>query len=114
MPGRPVFPARDDDPMTLSVEEASVVFDRRRRAWLAGDVDGYLDRWVEDLVLETPGRVVRGRARVRGDGARLARLGRPEILRGPSPRGRRRRGARRLDDHRRAARRTRRRSRGGG
>ena len=49
-------------PWRLSVEEAGAVFDRRRRAWLAGDVDTYLDCWVDDLVLETPGRVIRGRA----------------------------------------------------
>lgn len=44
------------------VKEAHGVFDRRRAAWLAEDVDGYLDCWVDDLVLETPGREpVRGR-----------------------------------------------------
>ena len=47
--------------MALTLEQARAVFDRRRRAWLAGDVDAYLDCWVDDLVLETPGRVVRGR-----------------------------------------------------
>jgi uncharacterized protein (TIGR02246 family) len=48
--------------MTLSDADARRLFDRRRRAWLDEDVDGYLDCWVEDLVLETPGREVRGRA----------------------------------------------------
>src|SRR5258708_30409107 len=48
--------------MTLTDEDARALFDRRRTAWLAGDVDAYLDCWVDDLVLETPGRVVRGRA----------------------------------------------------
>jgi limonene-1,2-epoxide hydrolase len=44
------------------VKDAQAVFDRRRAAWLAEDVDGYLDCWVDDLVLETPGREpVRGR-----------------------------------------------------
>lgn len=56
--------------MVLTLEQARAVFDRRRRAWLAGDVDAYLDCWIDDLVLETPGRVVRGRgdygAMVRG------------------------------------------------
>jgi ketosteroid isomerase-like protein len=42
--------------MTHSIEEARAVFERRRVAWLAEDVDGYLDCWVDDLVLETPGR----------------------------------------------------------
>src|SRR5258708_38564922 len=48
--------------MTLTDEDARALFDRRRTAWLAGDVDAYLDCWVDDLVLETPGRVIRGRA----------------------------------------------------
>jgi uncharacterized protein (TIGR02246 family) len=48
--------------MTHTIEEARAVFERRRTAWLAEDVDGYLDCWVDDLVLETPGRdAVRGR-----------------------------------------------------
>jgi limonene-1,2-epoxide hydrolase len=42
--------------MSVAVEDARAVFDRRRAAWLAEDVDGYLDCWVDDLVLETPGR----------------------------------------------------------
>ncbi len=46
----------------LELGEAQDLFDRRRRAWLAEDVDAYLDCWVDDLVLETPGRTVRGRA----------------------------------------------------
>jgi len=45
------------------LKDAHAVFDRRRAAWLAEDVDGYLDCWVDDLVLETPGREpVRGRS----------------------------------------------------
>jgi limonene-1,2-epoxide hydrolase len=48
--------------MTLSAADAHAMFDRRRRAWLAEDVAAYLDCWVDDLVLETPGTVVRGRA----------------------------------------------------
>ena len=48
--------------MGLSTQEARAVFDRRRQAWLAEDVAAYLDCWVDDLVLETPGRVVRGRS----------------------------------------------------
>ena len=48
--------------MGLSRDDARALFDRRRTAWLAEDVDGYLDCWVDDLVLETPGGVVRGRA----------------------------------------------------
>ncbi|HSO96019.1 MAG TPA: nuclear transport factor 2 family protein [Acidimicrobiia bacterium] len=48
--------------MSLGIEDARTLFDRRRTAWLAEDVDAYLDCWVDDLVLETPGRVVLGRA----------------------------------------------------
>jgi ketosteroid isomerase-like protein len=47
----------------LSVADARAVFERRGAAWLAEDVDGYLDLWVDDLRLEMPGREpVRGRA----------------------------------------------------
>lgn len=48
--------------MSHSIEQAREVFERRRAAWLAEDVDGYLACWVDDLVLETPGRApVQGR-----------------------------------------------------
>ena len=47
--------------MSHSIEDARAAFERRRSAWLAEDVDGYLDCWVDDLVLETPGQVIRGR-----------------------------------------------------
>ena len=45
----------------VSRAEALECFERRRAAWLAGDIEGYLDCWVDDLVLETPGRAIRGR-----------------------------------------------------
>ena len=48
--------------MPLTLDDARTLFDRRRQAWLAADVGAYLDCWVDDLVLETPGRVIRGRA----------------------------------------------------
>lgn len=48
--------------MALSPEEARAIFDRRRAAWLTEDVPGYLDCWEDDLVIEMPGRSVRGRA----------------------------------------------------
>jgi ketosteroid isomerase-like protein len=48
--------------MSLTIEDARTVFDARRAAWLAEDIDGYLDLWVDDLVLEVPGREIRGRA----------------------------------------------------
>jgi uncharacterized protein (TIGR02246 family) len=47
--------------MTISLEEARAVFDRRRAAWLAEDVDAYLDCFAPDVVLETPTRTVHGR-----------------------------------------------------
>jgi ketosteroid isomerase-like protein len=48
--------------MAVSADDARALFERRRQAWLREDVDGYLDCWVDDLVLETPGGIVRGRA----------------------------------------------------
>jgi uncharacterized protein (TIGR02246 family) len=39
----------------VDLAEARALFDRRRLAWLAGDVDGYLDCWHDDLVLHLPG-----------------------------------------------------------
>ncbi len=47
--------------MSLTIDDARAMFDRRRAAWLAEDVGAYLDCWIDDLVLEVPGRVVRGR-----------------------------------------------------
>jgi ketosteroid isomerase-like protein len=48
--------------MAHTIDQARAVFDRRRAAWLSEDVDGYLDCWVDELVLETPGRpAVEGR-----------------------------------------------------
>jgi ketosteroid isomerase-like protein len=48
--------------LALSIDEARAVFERRRAAWLAEDLSGYLDCWDDDLVLEMPGRSVGGRA----------------------------------------------------
>jgi ketosteroid isomerase-like protein len=49
--------------MTLTLDEARALFDRRRTAWLAEDLEGYLDCFARDIVLEVPGgRVVRGHA----------------------------------------------------
>ena len=42
-------------------DEALDLFDRRRRAWLAEDVDGYLALWHEDMTIGTPTREVVGR-----------------------------------------------------
>jgi len=46
--------------MTLTIEHAGAVFERRRQAWLAEDVEAYLACFAADIVLETPGRTVRG------------------------------------------------------
>jgi uncharacterized protein (TIGR02246 family) len=48
--------------MTLTIDDARAVFERRRQAWLAEDLDAYLGCFAEDIVLETPGRTVRGHA----------------------------------------------------
>jgi uncharacterized protein (TIGR02246 family) len=48
--------------MTLTIDDARAVFERRRRAWLAEDLGAYLGCFAEDVVLETPGRTVRGHA----------------------------------------------------
>src|SRR6202011_1970763 len=58
----PCSPDRQEPTMPLTLDDARTLFDRRRHAWLAADVVSYLDCWVDDLVLETPGRVIRGRA----------------------------------------------------
>lgn len=42
--------------MGLDVEEAAAQFERRRRAWLAEDLDGYLDCFTDDVALDLPGR----------------------------------------------------------
>jgi ketosteroid isomerase-like protein len=49
----------------LSPDEASTFFERRRAAWLAADVEGYLDCFTEDLEITVPGRdePLRGRER---------------------------------------------------
>jgi uncharacterized protein (TIGR02246 family) len=46
--------------MALTLDEARSLFERRRTAWLAEDVEAYLDCFSADVVLEVPGRVLRG------------------------------------------------------
>ncbi len=45
-------------------DEAVAVFERRRRAWLAEDVDGYLALWADDMRFQSPvhREPLRGRA----------------------------------------------------
>lgn len=46
-----------------SLDDIVALFDRRRAAWLAEDLEAYLDCFADDLELTVPGRdVVRGRA----------------------------------------------------
>jgi uncharacterized protein (TIGR02246 family) len=44
--------------------EAEALFERRRRAWLAEDVDAYLALWAEDMTFRSPvhPEAVRGRS----------------------------------------------------
>jgi limonene-1,2-epoxide hydrolase len=48
--------------MSVTLDEARAVYERRRAAWLAEDFDAYLGCFAGDVVLETPGRTVRGHA----------------------------------------------------
>ncbi len=50
----------------LTRGEAEVLFEKRRTAYLAEDVEGYLALWAEDMVIELPGREpVRGKTAYR-------------------------------------------------
>ena len=42
--------------MALSRDEVAALFERRRQAWLTGDLDGYLACWTDDCELLTPTR----------------------------------------------------------
>ena len=48
----------------LTRDEALALFERRRRAWLDEDVDGYLALWAEDMTFQSPVHVepLRGRS----------------------------------------------------
>ncbi len=48
--------------MAITLEDAQRLFDRRRAAWLAEDLDAYVGCFADDVVLEVPGRTVRGHA----------------------------------------------------
>ena len=49
----------------LSVEEARAVFTRRVDAWLAQDVDAYVDCWHDDMRIEMPSGTIDGAAKYR-------------------------------------------------
>src|SRR2546425_12212371 len=38
----------------LSHDDALALFERRRRAWLDEDLDGYLALWTEDMTFQSP------------------------------------------------------------
>ncbi|MBM4265966.1 MAG: nuclear transport factor 2 family protein [Deltaproteobacteria bacterium] len=67
-------------PEMLTRDEAVLLFDRRRRAWLDGDLDAYLALFAENLVFLSPvhAEPLRGRAAfaelVRGSFARMQPL----------------------------------------
>src|SRR5881296_4373588 len=48
----------------LSHEDALALFERRRRAWLDEDLNGYLALWTEDMTFQSPlhAEPLRGRA----------------------------------------------------
>jgi hypothetical protein len=87
----------------LTTEAARAAFDRRRAAWLAEDLDGYLDCWVDGMVIDVPGRTITGKAAYRDLAASSFAWARPVEFEFHHLAVRRRCGARRLDDHRRAA-----------
>jgi uncharacterized protein (TIGR02246 family) len=45
----------------MDIEEARRAFDRRRAAWLAEDLDGYMDCWTDDMIIDVPGRRITGK-----------------------------------------------------
>lgn len=49
----------------MNAATAREVFARRVAAWLAEDVDAYMDCWHDDMVITLPSGVVEGRARYR-------------------------------------------------
>ena len=70
--------ARDaTEPLELTIDAARAAFDRRREAWLAEDVDAYMACWVEDMVIDVPGRTITGRDAYRDLAAGSFAWGRP-------------------------------------
>jgi limonene-1,2-epoxide hydrolase len=60
-------------------DEAIALFDRRRRAWLAGDLDAYLALWADDMTFQSPAHAepLRGRAAFAELVRRASALSRP-------------------------------------
>ena len=61
----------------MDTEAARAVFERRRAAWLTEDLDAYMACWVEDMVIEVPGRTITGRDAYRELAAGSFAWGRP-------------------------------------
>ena len=51
--------------VTITVDEARAVFERRIAAWLTEDVDAYVACWHDDMRIEMPTGVIEGAARYR-------------------------------------------------
>ena len=49
----------------LTIDDARTAFDRRRAAWLAEDLDGYMACWIDDMVIDVPGRTITGQTAYR-------------------------------------------------
>jgi ketosteroid isomerase-like protein len=47
--------------VVTTLDDARAAFDRRRAAWLAEDLDAYMACWVDDMVIDVPGRTITGR-----------------------------------------------------
>jgi ketosteroid isomerase-like protein len=65
--------------MSLSRDEVAELFERRRQAWLSGDLDGYLACWTDDMEILTPTRAepLRGKAAYADLARRALEQGRP-------------------------------------
>ena len=61
----------------MDIAEARAAFDRRVAAWLAEDLDAYMACWVDDMVIDVPGRRIEGRAAYRDLAAGSFAWGRP-------------------------------------
>jgi limonene-1,2-epoxide hydrolase len=51
--------------VTVSLEDARRLFDRRIAAWLAEDVDAYMACWAADMRIELPSGLIDGRSTYR-------------------------------------------------
>ena len=61
----------------MELDDAREVFDRRITAWLAEDLDAYMACWVDEMVIDVPGRTIEGRDAYRALAAGSFAWGRP-------------------------------------